>query len=87
MILGYGAGVISRDLVGKIKENENIIYLAYVYKSGLLGLIKSGRIFHNYLVFTTRRIIYIEKAQKVFSLSYNDAVQLKNLIVQPKSSM
>lgn len=68
VVIGYGTGVISRDIVGMINGNENIIDFAYAYKSGILGFIKSGRLFRNYLVLTSKRIIYIEKAQKIFSI-------------------
>lgn len=68
VVLGYGTGGISRDIVGKISGNENIIDFVYAYKKGILGFVKSGRMFRNYLLLTSKRIIYIEKAQKVFSV-------------------
>lgn len=69
-VWGYGTGAISRDIKGRIERDEEILDFQYGYRNGILGLLKSGRLFRNYFLFTSKRIIYIEKTQRIFSLLF-----------------
>lgn len=67
-ILFMGAGKISKDLVKILQPGEKAIQFYRAYRNSLLGQLKSLRMFRNYMVCTSQRLIYVETGEGVFSL-------------------
>lgn len=68
VILFYGAGTISRDLVRILHPGEKVLNFCHAFRNSILGQFKSLRMFRDYMVCTNQRLIYIESGNRVFSL-------------------
>lgn len=68
VILSYGAGGISRDLVRILWPREEILSFCHAYRNSIMGQCKNFRMFRNYIVCTNLRMIYVENGRRAFSL-------------------
>ncbi len=68
VVLFYGASGISRDLERVLQPGEEIIQFYHANRNSLIGQIKSLKMFRDYMVCTSQRLLYIESGRMAFSL-------------------